>query len=929
MNSFNTKMRFLPVWITVFALGAPIVVSAEETPDPPRVARISAIEGSASLWTDEEKEWQAVDVNSPVLAGDRVYAGVGSLVEVQLGDDVFVRLNQQTYISLPFLEESFVRVEVQEGSVNINAKETEYDRPPLEVLASTFLATLDEPVNARFDVQATGSEISVQRGRLNVNIDKERFIRVERGEKLIAPTADPDTYTKMPISPADAFDKWTDIRDAVTATIQNEPQVSTRVSGYQDLDRYGEWISVPTYGTVWRPAVTTVDWAPYREGYWTWRYRHGWVWVSHEPWGWVPYHYGRWVYTNRYDWVWTPHYATYVGPRYQYRRPYWYPALVSFTYANRGDYFRFSIGGGHRYYDDSIGWFPLGYHDPYYWDWGYYHNYHRHHYYHHDYHHYRYRGGDTFINNGTIVINDYDYDNYQVKNAVTVMPRKDFTASVYDRKAAATVQTSARRAVALGANAMSSLPDAGSVRTETQRTKLAMKSQSEQLTSPSRADSGFMSSSKPRSITVEDAKPVAQTTTKPARLRDAETPRLKMSNPVVDEKRVKVSQRSTVDTKTARQPQTAPAARGESTGNPRAVSPARTTSPDRTPATVGQPTRNRISAPPVSTPGERSSRTLTRPESPSRSNPTQERSVQQLPQNVKERSSRAQELRTRQAVTPPNSSAARNRQSLSQPNSSLNWSEAARNRSYQINPSRSRYQSESESRAITPPVRVQAPSDSGSVSSTPRTYNLQSRGAYSLPSSGSEAESNVRVYNRSGRTTEASRNASLREPSVQRSNVQTFTPEATARREYSPAPSVSPSRSNERTFSTSPSRSNRESYSPAPSRASSNRSNSVSPSRSSSRPSPSVSPLRSSSIRSYSTSPSRSARPSSSYSSPSRSSSSSGRVSSPSVSRAQSSRSVSPSRSSVGTSRASQMRSSSPARSSAPSGSAASSARRP
>ncbi|MDP8244937.1 MAG: hypothetical protein P9L94_12695 [Candidatus Hinthialibacter antarcticus] len=907
MNTFNYKMWFLPMWMAVFALVAPAFVAAEDTPDPPRVARISAIEGSASLWTDDENEWQAVDVNSPVLGGDRVYAGVGSLVEIQLGDDVFVRLNEQTYISLPYLEEDFVRIEVEQGSVNVNAKETEYDRPPLEVMASTFLATMDEPANVRFDVQPTGAEIAVQRGRLNVNIDKERFIRVERGEKLIAPRADPDTYTKMPISPADAFDKWVDIRDAATATISREPQVSTRISGYQDLDRYGEWVNVPTYGTVWRPATSTVDWAPYREGYWTWRYRHGWVWVSYEPWGWAPYHYGRWVHTNRYNWVWTPHYAAYVGPSYHYRRPYWYPALVSFTYADRGDYFRFSVGGGRSYYNDSIGWFPLGYNDPYYWNWGYYNNHHRNHYYYDDYHRgFHRRGGNTFINNGNIVINDYDYDNYQVKNAVTVMPRKDFTASVYDRKTGVTVQTSARRAVALGENAMNSVPDVRAVRTETQKTKLAMKNSSQPLTSPSRvvSDRSFMSSSKPRSITTDDAKPVAMTTTKPARLRDAETPRMKMSNPAIDEKRVKVAQRSTVDVKTIRQSQAAsPSRSGQAAGRvetspSRTVSPDRTTSPNRNPSTVAPQTRSRISAPSVSTPGERSSRSVTKPNSPSRVGQPQERSVQQAPSTVKERSSRAQELRSRRTVTPPNSQAARNRQRVTEPSMSMNWSEAARNRSYSIN-SRSRYESESGSRAITPPVRVQAPRNSGSVTSTPRTYNLQGRGAYSVSPSRSEANSNVRVYNRSGQSSEPSRSIPQRETSVRRSNIQTFSPEASPQRSTSrrsSSPSVSSPRSSERSYNVSPSRS------------SSNRSSSVSPSRSSN-----------SSSRMNSPSVSRS-QPSRSIS-PSRSSSSSSRLSSPSVS---------PSRSSVGTSRASQMRSSSPTRSSGPTSSAAASrARRP
>lgn len=70
----------------------------------------------------------------------------------------------------------------------------------------------------------------------------------------------------------------------------------------QVLDTYGEWISVPTYGMVWRPFVSA-DWQPYTYGNWI-RTENGWTWVSYEPFGWIVYHYGYWDYRPDTGWFW-------------------------------------------------------------------------------------------------------------------------------------------------------------------------------------------------------------------------------------------------------------------------------------------------------------------------------------------------------------------------------------------------------------------------------------------------------------------------------------------------------------------------------------------------------------------------------------------------------------------------------------------------
>ncbi len=97
---------------------------------------------------------------------------------------------------------------------------------------------------------------------------------------------------------------------------------------YDDLLPYGEWIALEPGLHVWRPRSVHYDWQPYSHGRWVWT-RHGWYWMSSEPFGWAVFHYGRWSMHPRYGWVWYPDRV-------------WGPAWVEW-----------------RYGDAYVGWAPL------------------------------------------------------------------------------------------------------------------------------------------------------------------------------------------------------------------------------------------------------------------------------------------------------------------------------------------------------------------------------------------------------------------------------------------------------------------------------------------------------------------------------------------------------------------------------------------
>ena len=74
---------------------------------------------------------------------------------------------------------------------------------------------------------------------------------------------------------------------------------------FNELAPYGEWVTVPDYGEVWRPRQVAVGWQPYLNGRWCYT-DYGWTWESFDPWGGDPYHYGTWAFASDWGWVWVP-----------------------------------------------------------------------------------------------------------------------------------------------------------------------------------------------------------------------------------------------------------------------------------------------------------------------------------------------------------------------------------------------------------------------------------------------------------------------------------------------------------------------------------------------------------------------------------------------------------------------------------------------
>jgi hypothetical protein len=338
MSSIRTLMRMLVVLAcTGLALG-----SGSAAADPPaRVARLAYIQGPVSFAPAGEDEWVVAEINRPLIAGDRLYTDAGARTELQIGASA-IRLGASTSATLLNMDDRIAQLQVTEGSVYVNARQLDPNQA-IEIDTPNLALSITRPGTYRIDVDANGDStgVAVRRGQADVYGEGAAYtISSGQSYRFFATGLEQRQYAALP--PADEFDQWAATRDQRYQTAAAARYVAPEMIGYEDLDQYGTWSTVPQYGNVWFPSRVAADWAPYRDGRWTWIDPWGWTWVDTEPWGFAPYHYGRWAYVSD-RWCWVP------GPRTV--RPVYAPALVAFV---GGDNFSLTASAG-----PAVAWFPL------------------------------------------------------------------------------------------------------------------------------------------------------------------------------------------------------------------------------------------------------------------------------------------------------------------------------------------------------------------------------------------------------------------------------------------------------------------------------------------------------------------------------------------------------------------------------------------
>ena len=331
------------------ALGLVRGARADEAPDPGRETtppRLSLTDGQVSFWRPGAPEWTQAQVNTPLAPGDALSTGSPGTLEIQIGARAFVRAWGNTQLGLGVLEPDFVQLTLAAGSAVLDLRGLDPGET-VEIDTPNAAVMIGQPGYYRVDVTGDRSRIMTREGgRATVTPAGGQAVTVTPSEELVVEGTSSAQLAAYAAPPLDDWDRWNYSRtdrllDAVSARY-----VTPGTYGLSDLDPYGTWRVVPSYGTVWVPTGVAAGWTPYSTGSWISDPVYGWTWVDTAPWGWAPYHYGRWSYVDGY-WAWAP------GPIIA--RPVYAPALVAFL----GDP-GVVVGAAGA----PVGWVPLGWGEP-------------------------------------------------------------------------------------------------------------------------------------------------------------------------------------------------------------------------------------------------------------------------------------------------------------------------------------------------------------------------------------------------------------------------------------------------------------------------------------------------------------------------------------------------------------------------------------
>ncbi len=310
--------------------------------------RLGYVDGDVSFWRPGAEDWAQAQVNTALAPGDQVYAASPGNLEIQIGPRAFVRGGTDTRIGLENQESEWIQFTVASGCASFD----------LRTLDPGYTLEVDTP-NAVFTIERAGYyrvEVDGERTALIVRRNGQALavpasggsLRVFSDEKVVFEGIRDPRASSDAAPPMDAWDEWNHARTDWHLDAASARYVPPGTYGVSDLDRYGTWRAVPTYGSVWVPNAVPSGWVPYSTGAWVLDPYYGWTWVDSAPWGWAPFHHGRWVFVDGF-WTWTP------GPVAV--RPVYAPACVAF-FEGAG------VNIAVRDEGPMVGWVALGWGEP-------------------------------------------------------------------------------------------------------------------------------------------------------------------------------------------------------------------------------------------------------------------------------------------------------------------------------------------------------------------------------------------------------------------------------------------------------------------------------------------------------------------------------------------------------------------------------------
>ncbi|MES2129866.1 MAG: DUF6600 domain-containing protein [Pseudomonadota bacterium] len=341
-------IRF-PQAAALLALALFSTLAQADNDAPSRAGRVSLVQGNVSVSADVGYQAEAALLNLPVTSHNQFTTARDARTEFHVGSTA-VRLDADSSLEVTQLDDENLIMRLNYGSVSVRVRNADNLRG-FELDTQQGRVRLQEPGRVRIDAERMPdtSTVSVFDGAAVVDAGGAT-LTVRAGKRV--EVHNDDVHTGL--AARDSFDEWVTQRDQYDQRATSARYVPQEMTGYEELEQNGYWRESAEYGAIWMPRNVPVDWAPYRDGRWTWVSPWGWTWVDNAPWGYAPFHYGRWVVIERH-WYWAP--GRYVG------RPVWAPALVGWVGGNNWQV-SFSSGGISRA-APAQGWYPLRPHEAY------------------------------------------------------------------------------------------------------------------------------------------------------------------------------------------------------------------------------------------------------------------------------------------------------------------------------------------------------------------------------------------------------------------------------------------------------------------------------------------------------------------------------------------------------------------------------------
>ncbi|WP_426166799.1 DUF6600 domain-containing protein [Pseudoduganella sp. R-34] len=332
--------------VQFLALAALVAVTSVAMADPPaRVGRVTVTEGRVTMLVNGEEESGNL-MNWPVTSENHLTTASGARAEFRVGSTA-IRLDGDTDLEVQELDDERLVLRLNYGTAAVRVRDPAMLNE-FEFLTPQARITLTEPGSFRVDTERAPDTTVVNVFAGNARVEGAGTMLTARSGKRVEVRGD-DIFTAL--ARRDDFDNWVANRDRRDEGMVASRYVPADMTGYEDLDNYGNWVEDREYGTVWFPRAVPVGWAPYRDGRWVWISPWGWTWVDNSPWGYAPFHYGRWVVVSG-RWCWTP--GRVIG------RAVWSPALVGWVGGNN---WSVSFGSGRS--GPAVGWYPLSPRDRY------------------------------------------------------------------------------------------------------------------------------------------------------------------------------------------------------------------------------------------------------------------------------------------------------------------------------------------------------------------------------------------------------------------------------------------------------------------------------------------------------------------------------------------------------------------------------------